>query len=648
MREGGRYVPRDEPYGATIAVPEGLREVVGKRLSRLGEQANRVLSLAAVIGREFELEALRRVAGVEEDILIAALEEALAVAVLEERSRPGSIRYRFAHAFFRETLYEELSAPRRLRQHQLLARALEGHYAGRLEEHATELAEHFSHSTDREDLVKAVHYSELAARRAMDVSAYGEAARLLEQALEVQEVLDPADRARRCDLLITFGQALWPAGEPRRVLDDVAPAALALAEELGDRLRASRVCQLALRAILVFAGSPGFATEEGAHWVEEANRLAEEGSADRVFADIASAFACVHMGGQELRRGREAAIRARHLALRLGDPIVRGAADACWVYAASLYVPPTSELAEERLVVADELASRADAGEVAMDRMRAFYWSTNIFLQDGLREQAEAATRRLRELADQTRTAQGEFLALGASAWVTTADGRLNETGDIDERIREHGEATGLIEYSRLATDTTPTLRARLYLGEIATLEFALPFVRYFSTVDGTFEGQTAGDLLDRMVSWTAPFESSRDVPLPLLCATGELAVAARHDVAARLVREPLLDAPLATSGLLGGPLCIARLLGDLAVVLGDTIEARARYGEALEISQQMRLRPEKALTALGLAEVLLGGDESEQTEAREHLDFAIAEFTEMRMQPSLERALAHKVLLKA
>ena len=126
--------------------------------------------------------------------------------VLEERSRPGSVGYRFAHAFFHQTLYEELSAPRRLRQHQQVARALEAQYATRLEEHAPELAEHFSQSTDRDDLAKAVHYCELAATRAIGVYAYGEAARLLEQALDVQEVLDPddqrealrsADRARR-------------------------------------------------------------------------------------------------------------------------------------------------------------------------------------------------------------------------------------------------------------------------------------------------------------------------------------------------------------------------------------------------------------------------------------------------------------------
>jgi hypothetical protein len=78
------------------------------------------------------------------------------VGVLDELVQPGRIRYRFSHAFFRQTLYEEMIAPRRLRLHQQVARAIEARYPTRLEEHAGELAEHFSQSTDPQDLAKAV------------------------------------------------------------------------------------------------------------------------------------------------------------------------------------------------------------------------------------------------------------------------------------------------------------------------------------------------------------------------------------------------------------------------------------------------------------------------------------------------------------
>ncbi|MFQ5880212.1 MAG: AAA family ATPase, partial [Dehalococcoidia bacterium] len=198
-REEGRWRATGQAPLA-MSIPEGLRDVIGKRLSRLGPECNRLLSIAAVIGREFVLETLRAVAGISEEALLASLEEALRFAVLEERPQVGVIRYRFTHAFFRQTLYEEMIAPRRLRLHQEVARALERQYAARREEHAAELAEHFAQSTDPADLAKAVEYDEMAARRAMAVYAYGEAVRHLERCLDVQEVLDPDDKAKRCDL----------------------------------------------------------------------------------------------------------------------------------------------------------------------------------------------------------------------------------------------------------------------------------------------------------------------------------------------------------------------------------------------------------------------------------------------------------------
>ena len=78
-REEGRW----RATGQTpldMNIPEGLRDVIGKRLSRLSEGCNRVLSVAAVIGREFRVDVLQGVAGVAEDDLFAALEEAQGAA----------------------------------------------------------------------------------------------------------------------------------------------------------------------------------------------------------------------------------------------------------------------------------------------------------------------------------------------------------------------------------------------------------------------------------------------------------------------------------------------------------------------------------------------------------------------------------------
>ncbi|HEY3115341.1 MAG TPA: AAA family ATPase, partial [Chloroflexota bacterium] len=178
VRQGDRYV-RVDGGDPDTGIPEGLRDVIGKRLSHLSEKTNQLLAIAAVIGREFRLDVLQQVAGpstgsvqgLSVDEIDTALQEATERAVVDERPATGVLAFRFTHAFFRQTLYEEIFASRRLRLHQQVARGLETIYARRLEEHASELAEHFAQSTDSADLEKALHYSELAAQRSSQVFA---------------------------------------------------------------------------------------------------------------------------------------------------------------------------------------------------------------------------------------------------------------------------------------------------------------------------------------------------------------------------------------------------------------------------------------------------------------------------------------------
>ena len=107
-----------------MALPDSVREVIGARVGRLGQDAERVLSMAAVIGRDFDLDLLARATKTTEDELLDILDAAAAAALVRELAdTPG--HYNFAHALIQHTLYEDLGLTRRARAHRQVGEALE-------------------------------------------------------------------------------------------------------------------------------------------------------------------------------------------------------------------------------------------------------------------------------------------------------------------------------------------------------------------------------------------------------------------------------------------------------------------------------------------------------------------------------------------
>ena len=122
MQRGDRWTS-DVALG-DLGIPEGIREVVGRRLSALSEVANDALGWAAVIGAEFDLAIVEAAGGPSGDELLDALDEATRAGVLREVG--GAVgRYRFAHALVRSALHEEISTNRRVRMHWRVGEAIE-------------------------------------------------------------------------------------------------------------------------------------------------------------------------------------------------------------------------------------------------------------------------------------------------------------------------------------------------------------------------------------------------------------------------------------------------------------------------------------------------------------------------------------------
>lgn len=631
-QQGGRWQRiGDEP--PEMSIPEGLRDVIGKRLSGLSDQCNRVLSVASVTGRDFRLDVLQAVSGLAEDALFEALSEARAAAVVEERSSIGAVvMYRFTHAFFQQTLYEEMIAPQRIRLHQRVARALEQIYAGRLEEHAAELAEHTAYSADPVDLAKAVAYGRMAARRAADVYAFGEEARQLDQAIKVQEVLDPDDRATRCDLLLDLGGALISAGEAGRSLVEVVPAAFDLAESIGDDARASRSAQIAFRGIDRHR-TLTVPSDELNVWTERANRYAEEGTLDRAYADVL-------LGTQLLSEGKNREAwpwfeRALDLAERLGD------AEALLI-AARLAFLGSPEQPAKLLQLTERLREWPRAGASANTVGLTLWAAILILLGVGQRSRAAEFAREVAEIAERNQSPSLVWRPLAFEMMSAYFDGELERGCDLAtqvvNRANELGEPMMAVTYGQGLA-----VRPLMWLGrfEAASVSLATGYGPLFNSMRlvGLAVGGDRANAERELGEWFERHRVSGRSTLyhPTFLEAAVLLDAV--DIAAQLTMD--IGEPPMPLGYGAGFTSPSRHIAAAAALSGDFSTARERYRRAADECTAIPHRPEAALARLGLAEVLADHFPDEQAEAAQHLETAIAEFRAMKMQPSLEKALA-------
>ena len=207
---GGRWVA--ESALEQSALPDSVRVVIAARVGRLGKEAGRVLAVASVIGRDFDLDLLALATKTSEDDLLDILDAAASVALVHEVVETG--RHSFAHALIQHTLYEDLGPNRKARAHRQVAEALEDLCGGRPGARVGELARHWTCATQPIDLAKAIGYSKQAGDAALGALAPGDALRYYTQALDLYpQVADP-DPVLEIDLAIGLGTAQRQTGDP--------------------------------------------------------------------------------------------------------------------------------------------------------------------------------------------------------------------------------------------------------------------------------------------------------------------------------------------------------------------------------------------------------------------------------------------------
>ncbi|MHB8670996.1 MAG: ATP-binding protein [Acidimicrobiales bacterium] len=304
-----------------LGIPEGVREVIGRRLSRLSEGCNRVLSQAAILGRAFDFDVLARVAGDDEGESdpLAAVEEALAAQILVETRERGRAGYAFTHALVRQTLEEELSLPRLQRLHLRAAGAIRASRQEPTDAEVAALAQHYRAAGAAADPAEAVEWSLRAAALASSVFAWEDAMGHLRAAVETLEDLGgesaTADRAR---LLEQLGDLSFVTGlDYARGIADLERA-LKLHEQRGDERRGAQVHSRLGRGLSSFPDTTLDIEAALGHY-RAAERVLAKGQESASLVYLLAGIAQAAQFAYQSAEGLEASGRALEIADRLGD-----------------------------------------------------------------------------------------------------------------------------------------------------------------------------------------------------------------------------------------------------------------------------------------------------------------------------------------
>ncbi|MEA2627159.1 MAG: eukaryotic-like serine/threonine-protein kinase, partial [Candidatus Binatota bacterium] len=226
------------PGARVRALPAGVHDVIRRRLAPLPAHCHDVLSVAAVVGREFDVSILEMVCDRPRAQIFEILDESIREGVIEVDARSRSAgRFRFSHSLFRETLYDNLQHGRRLGLHLQVARAMEKSPDWSATPRFSELAHHYVEAAPLGGVDEAVEYSLRAADAAARQLAYEEARAQCERAL----ALPIPDERKRAEVLAELAEAQRSLGR----WEDALPTweqAIAIHERTGNREAVGRLC----------------------------------------------------------------------------------------------------------------------------------------------------------------------------------------------------------------------------------------------------------------------------------------------------------------------------------------------------------------------------------------------------------------------
>jgi tetratricopeptide (TPR) repeat protein len=645
-----------------LPLPEGVRDTLRRRLEPLGERAKQILRLAAVLGAEFRVATLARIAHCDPGDVLERLDPALRSGLVVAHGDVSG--FAFAHALVRDTLLAGIGVTERARMHVAAAEALALTYGADVEPHLAEIADHFLRGASEGGATRAVAYAARAAQRAIDQFAYEEAARLWARALDVAAAL-PADDQRSWQLHHGLGEALMRAGDI-----DGARRELRNAGDHARRLEDPEPLARSALASTLPGFSPGVVEPQLVESIEEATALVDAYETDdparraavdelrarlrvqlavalfwspqidrrRRLVDEAFAIARGIYSGEQARTSRAQRMLAdRTLAFVLAQGFPAG------------WDPDTAERGLPISVEALELCERTNDLELAM---QVRLWRINLLLEldDPVRADAEIETYSL------TATQLGQprtlvYAPLFRAFQATTRGQFVEAQGHVQDACEP---ALGLeLSMAKLISDGQLFFIRRAQGRHYDDIAFLRGYAERFVLMQRwrlmlvlvlaeTGSVDEARKELDELAAHD--FEDfPRDAPwLFAMSLLGQICVVLDDRERARLLYDKL--APYEARNVISvgaaylGP--VARYLGLLAMTLGESERALGHLETARAAAERMGAPPMMVETALDAAEVLTRrGAPGDAARARALVERAAGPAASMQMDGAIARA---------
>lgn len=581
-------------------VPEGIREVVGRRLNRLSDEANRVLAIASIIGREFDFRVLESLnADVGEDELLEALDDALEASVIKDI--PGSPdRYEFAHALIQQTLYEELSTSRRIRLHGRIAESLKLVHSDDIESHASELAFHFSEAEPVVGSEQLIRYSMMAGHQALGTYAFEDALSHFQRSLdamgdgpmheEMPEALFGLGKSQSA--LSQFDAARDSLTRSFNIFDEAGgkDRAVAVAESLPPGMAMLGMIELTERALeLVPAGS----IHEG--WILSRHGL-DLGRMQHDYLGAEQAFAKALVIA---RSNNDVALEMRSLA---------NSADVDNFYLKW----------DESMEKCESVIELSDSGDDLYAEALAHRWATELSVKRGNSTKAMVHAAACRVAAERLNNHYRLEQAYIVSTWAYQVVGDWDKARKFNDLAMNYAVTTmpsslfsararieyqtgniagGRVQLERLISDIK---QPSSQLAGAATVQ-----ITYLAMVAWLFDDREALELARAEVGQKA--SESRILPsnqFLLDVSAALLSIADSSKESAIRQREKLLPFQGIYVGNTG--ISVDRILGLLSRTVGELDSARTHFEDAIAFCRKAGYRPELAWTLHDYSESIL------------------------------------------